>query len=76
MKKTHDIAISNGEYQQNGVTKKRWITLGSVFTDERTGRQSIKLDVMPVGVPDFEGWMGMFPVQDRDQQPPQTDDPY
>ena len=62
---THDLAIKTGEYQdQQGQTKGRWLKIGSVFRHD-DGGTSIKLDAVPVGLPEWQGWVSVFP---RDQQ--------
>lgn len=61
---THDLAIKTGEYQSNGQTKGRWLKIGTVFRHD-DGGTSIKLDALPVGLPDWGGWVSVFP---RDQQ--------
>ncbi len=60
---THDLAIKTGEYQTNGQTKGRWLKIGTVFRHD-DGGTSIKLDAMPVGLVDWNGWVNVFP---RDQ---------
>ena len=60
---THDLAIKTGEYQSNGQTKGRWLKIGTVFRHD-DGGTSIKLDAMPVGLVDWNGWVNVFP---RDQ---------
>jgi hypothetical protein len=39
--------------------KTNWITCGSVFVDDETGRISIKLESMPISK-NFTGWFGAF----------------
>lgn len=72
MQRTHDVCASNGEYRNShGETKKRWLNVGSAFTDPADGRMSIKLDTVPVG-PDWSGWFSLFPVKEKDTEK----DPY
>jgi hypothetical protein len=67
-KYTHDVVASNGEYtdKQTGEKKKRYINCGKIFTEE-DGRQSIKLDVIPVG-PGWSGWLAIYPRKDDGYQ--------
>jgi hypothetical protein len=66
-KPTHDLCIKTGEYQdrETGQTKGRWLTIGTVFKHD-DGGTSIKLDCIPVGLKDWEGWVNVFP-RDRQQ---------
>lgn len=66
---THDLVIKNGEYQDRntGETKARWLNIGTVFTHD-DGGLSIKLDCLPVGIPDWQGWVKAFPKKPRDDQ--------
>lgn len=41
------VMYKNGEYEQNGEKKGRWIQVGSVFENDRG--LSMILDVVPVG---------------------------
>lgn len=63
---THDLVIKVGEYddRETGETKARWLTIGTVFRHDEGGT-SIKLDCLPVGLPDWNGWVSVFP-RDRD----------
>lgn len=71
---THDLAIKTGEYRDSqGQTKGRWLKIGSVFRHD-DGGTSIKLDAVPVGLPEWQGWVSVFPRdpqagQGRGQQP-------
>lgn len=73
---THDLAIKTGEYQDHqGQTKGRWLKIGSVFRHD-DGGTSIKLDAIPLGIPEWQGWVSVFPrdqqqAQGRGQQPAQ-----
>lgn len=63
-----DVVATNGEYQSNGETKKRYVNVGKAFTDDQ-GRISIKLDSIPVG-PDWSGWLSLYEPKPRDGQAP------
>ena len=70
---THDIVATTGSYKDGtGKDKKRYTTVGKMFTDD-TGRQSIKLDTIPVG-PDWSGWFSIYPRDNNRQQQPSTQD--
>lgn len=65
---THDIAVKVGSYTgQDGNEKGRWLRIGTVFRHD-DGGTSIKLDAMPVGVPEWDGWCSVFKREQRDQQ--------
>jgi hypothetical protein len=63
MKKVEDVVVTTGEYEdrQTGETKKRRQRIGSIFEDTETGRRSLKLEVLPVGLPEWKGWAAIFP---------------
>ena len=62
---THDLAVKTGEYQdRNGQTKGRWQRIGTVFRHD-DGGTSIKLDCLPVGIPDWDGWVSVFKREDQ-----------
>lgn len=66
---THDLCIKTGEYtDRNGETKARWLNIGTVFRHD-DGGSSIKLDCLPVGVPDWAGWVSVFKKKPREDQP-------
>ena len=66
---THDLVIKVGEYndRETGETKARWLTIGTVFRHDEGGT-SIKLDCLPVGLPEWNGWVSVFPRGDAAQQ--------
>jgi hypothetical protein len=65
---THDLAVKTGEYtdRNTGQTKGRWLRIGTVIQHD-DGGTSIKLDAVPVGLPDWDGWVNVFKKQDRQQ---------
>lgn len=66
-KRTHDLVATVGEYKAgNGAMKKRYVNVGSGFTDAE-GRMSLKLETVPVG-PDWSGWLSLYPVKDKDDR--------
>jgi hypothetical protein len=57
MRRTHDVLASTGEYKdRDGNMKKRWLRVGVIMEDERTGELAIKMEAMPVG-PEWSGWL-------------------
>jgi hypothetical protein len=64
-RKTHDAVATVGTYKdRNGNEKKRYVNVGSVFTDD-DGRQSLKLDSVPVG-PEWSGWISFYEPKERE----------
>jgi hypothetical protein len=64
-RKTHDAVATVGTYKdRNGNEKKRYINIGSVFTDDE-GRQSLKLDSVPV-TPEWSGWVSFYEPKERE----------
>jgi hypothetical protein len=65
---THDLVIKNGEYldRMSGETKARWLTMGTLFEHD-DGGLSIKLDCLPVGIPEWNGWVSVFQKKPRDE---------
>ncbi len=63
---THDLCIKQGEYiDSNGEQKGRWLTIGTIFRHD-DGGTSIKLDCVPIGNPDWNGWVSVFPRKPRE----------
>lgn len=63
---THDLAVKTGEYQDRntGEMKGRWQRIGTVFRHD-DGGTSIKLDAVPVGNPEWDGWVSVFKREDK-----------
>ena len=65
-KKTHDLAIKTGTYtNREGEEKGRYLNIGSILAHE-DGGISVKLNCIPVGLTDWEGWVSAFPVKKKD----------
>jgi len=65
--RTHEVVATIGEYTDaQGQTKKRYINIGSAFTDDQ-GRISIKLDAVPVS-PEWSGWVSLYALKDKEPQ--------
>ncbi len=64
---SHDLCIKTGEYtDRNGEQKGRWLTIGTVFRHD-DGGSSIKLDCLPVGIPEWSGWVSVFKRKPREE---------
>lgn len=82
-KPTHDITVKTGEYiDHEGNSKASWLRIGTVFKHD-DGGTSIKLEALPTGLPNWEGWCSVFPRKERDpssvvnrQQPQQQQHGY
>ena len=54
-----DIMCPTGKYTtQDGQEKNRWLKCGIMLQTDNGFR--IKMEAMPVGVADFEGWFSVF----------------
>ncbi len=60
-KPTHDLSIKIGEYpdRHSGELKARWLKVGTLFRHD-DGGLAIKLDCIPLGVPEWNGWINVF----------------
>jgi hypothetical protein len=68
-KKQYDVVATVGEYTAaNGVVKKRYVTCGAVFENDK-GNLSLKLESIPVGQ-EWTGWLSLFEPKPRDGQQP------
>ena len=70
MRPTHDLLVKTGTYtDRDGAQKNRWIKIGSRFQRD-DGSEAIKLECMPVGIPEWNGWVSVFPVKEKGAAPP------
>ena len=61
---TKDLIATVGEYKtKEGEIKKRYQKCGALFEGD-DGRQSIKLDAIPVS-PDWSGWFSLYEPKER-----------
>lgn len=62
----YDLAVKTGEYtdKRTGEIKARWLRVGAMF-EHADGRRSIKLDALPVGLKDWDGWVSCFEKRER-----------
>lgn len=58
-----DLCFSNGEYELNGETKKRWTKAAVIFENQETGRRSYKFECFPAG--EWSGFMSEFPPKNK-----------
>lgn len=74
LRKTHDVCVSTGEYQQDGQTKKRWLKVGIAFEDEQ-GDPVVKMEATPLPKIDRDGfpcvWLKFFRDTGRRTNQPQ-----
>ena len=74
MKKKYDAVVVTGKYMQNGVEKKRYMTVGVVLEGDKG--MSLKLEALPIG---FDGWINFYepkPKQGEAPAPDITDIPF
>jgi hypothetical protein len=43
-----------------------WLNIGVLLYDAEKKKFTIKLNAIPVGVPEFEGWINCFEFEDKD----------
>lgn len=63
-KKKYDAVATVGEYQKGGETKKRYLTVGAVFENDR-GQLSMKLDALPTNK-EWSGWISFYEPKQYD----------
>jgi len=72
MRATHDVVVTTGIWNDNGKDKKKYSNVGTLFTDDQTGRMSMKLTVTPmpkIGKEGFpEVWLSFFQKDKSRQQ--------
>ena len=72
MKRTHNVCLTVDEYEKDGQTKKKRITIGTMMTDDQSGNMSLVLNVPPTfkinqkGYP--EAWLSLFPIENNNKQ--------
>lgn len=59
MKVKYELTAKTGTYQKDGQEKSRYQRIGTVF-ERDDGSLSAKIDCMPVGAPDWNGWVNFF----------------
>ncbi|MEI6415787.1 MAG: hypothetical protein WCP34_16225 [Pseudomonadota bacterium] len=63
---THDLVVKTGTYtdRTTGEIKNRYKNIGFVMKHD-DGGSSIKLECLPVGVPNWDGWVSVFKKDDQ-----------
>lgn len=68
-KRTHDVVATIGKYKtRDGEEKKRYLNVGTAFTDDH-GRVSILLTAVPTAGAEWSGWLSLYPIKDQNQRP-------
>ena len=68
MKPTHDLMVKTGSYtDRDGNQKNRWLKIGSRFQRD-DGSEAIKLDCLPTGLPEWTGWVSVYPIMPKGEQ--------
>lgn len=83
-RKTDDLAVKVGEFQQDGKTKGRYENVGLILSDGERELYMIKRTFNPAGVPNPDDkdsvLLSRFPVRDQEQSKPKPapsdDEPY
>lgn len=66
MRPTHDLMVKTGSYvDRDGNPKNRWLKIGSRFVRD-DGSEALKLDCLPVGLPEWNGWVSVYPIKPRE----------
>ncbi|CAK0773262.1 Helix-destabilizing protein [Gammaproteobacteria bacterium] len=66
-KVTHDLVVKTGTYvDKNGETKGRYKNIGFVMS-HNDGGTSIKLECLPIGLPNWDGWVSVYKKDDPKQ---------
>ena len=69
MPKIFDVVKAMGTYQDaQGQDKTRWLNCGMIIKNADNGKCSLKLDAIPYGLPDDEGWFALMEPKPRPQQ--------
>lgn len=76
MKPVYDLAVKTGTYTDRaGAEKGRYLNVGKVFQRD-DGSLTLKLDCLPIGIPDWSGWVNCYPHKPRENPtaPPVTNE--
>jgi hypothetical protein len=67
---THDLMVKTGTYQdRDGNQKNRWLKIGSRFVRD-DGGEALRIDCIPVGLPEWNGWVSTFPIKPKGENGP------
>lgn len=58
----YEVVATNGEYEKDGQTKKRYVNMGRVI-ETKSGSLAVKIDSIPVG---WDGWAYLNTPRERD----------
>jgi len=58
-----DVMYPGGKYIKDGEEKTRWIKCGALF--ETNNGQALKLDMIPLGIPEGGAWFQIFDNTDK-----------
>ena len=58
----YDIVATNGEYEKDGQTKKRYVNMGRVI-EMKNGSLALKIDSVPVN---WDGWAYLNTPKERE----------
>jgi hypothetical protein len=76
MPKVFDVVKAAGSYtDRSGNEKTRWINCGMIVKNPQSGKLSLRLDVVPVGVPtdsDVGMWFALMEPRQQGDMPPQN----
>jgi hypothetical protein len=73
MKKIKNIVVITGTYtNREGVEKKRYQTIGSLFEDGENFK--IKLDTIPLADGGWTGWANCYDVEEKTNKQEDRDD--
>jgi hypothetical protein len=68
MPKAYKKAVATiGKYTKDGVEKKRYLQIGTLFQQD-DGGFSLKLDAVPVG-PEWSGWVSFYDLDKKSSEP-------
>jgi hypothetical protein len=77
MPKIYDVVKAMGNYTTaDGQEKTRWLNCGMIIQNPDSGKVSLKLDCLPVGLPTDDGmWFALMTPQPRGGQRPPAQNP-
>jgi len=65
MKPLYDLTVKTGSYtDRDGQQKVRYLNIGKAFQRD-DGSLTLKLDCLPVGIPEWNGWVNCYAVKTR-----------
>lgn len=68
MPKVYDVVKAMSKYTDaQGQEKTRWLNCGVIFKNAESGKMSLKMEAIPYGLPDDQGWFALMEPQPRQQ---------